>query len=101
MPGRMELRQNPTMAFYFSACLLGLGVYVVFPQLDLAFSALFYQADVGFIYKDLPWVQALGDVGQELFRVHIYRMATGGLEYGDVIFPEALRQITGLAHAVG
>ena len=59
MPGRMELRQNPTMAFYFSACLLGLGVYVVFPQLDLAFSALFYSADVGFIYKDLPWVQAL------------------------------------------
>lgn len=47
------------MAFYFSACLLGFGVFLFFPQLDLSFSALFYQPDAGFVYRDTPWVQAL------------------------------------------
>ncbi|MDI9330862.1 MAG: phosphatase PAP2 family protein [Alphaproteobacteria bacterium] len=47
------------MAFYFSACLIGAAVFLIFPQLDLAFSALFYQPEFGFVYKDLPWVQAL------------------------------------------
>ena len=46
------------MVFYFSACLLGLVVYLIFPQLDLAFSALFYSSEAGFVYRDLPWVQA-------------------------------------------
>lgn len=54
-----ELGQNHHMRFYFSLCLLGLAVFGLFPGLDLAFSALFYQPDLGFIYKDLPWVQAL------------------------------------------
>jgi lipid A 4'-phosphatase len=45
------------MAFYFSACLLGLGVFLLYPGLDLTVSAWFYQPDLGFVYKDLPWVQ--------------------------------------------
>jgi lipid A 4'-phosphatase len=47
------------MRFYFSACLIGLGLFLAYPDLDLRFSALFYQADLGFIYRDLPWVQAI------------------------------------------
>ena len=56
---RAELGHNEPMRFYFSACLLGGALFVLFPQLDLAFSALFYEPGVGFVYKDLPWVQAL------------------------------------------
>ncbi len=47
------------MRFYFSACLAGLVLFVLFPQLDLAVAMHFYQPDAGFLYKDLPWVQAL------------------------------------------
>ncbi len=47
------------MRFYFSACLLGLFIFGLFPQLDVAFTALFYEPGAGFVYKDLPWVQAL------------------------------------------
>lgn len=54
-----ELGQNRPMRFYFSACLLGLVVFGLFPQLDLAFTALFYEPGAGFVYKDLPWVQVL------------------------------------------
>ncbi len=47
------------MRFYFSACLVGLGVFLWFPQLDVVISARFYQPDAGFVYKDVPWVQTL------------------------------------------
>jgi lipid A 4'-phosphatase len=47
------------MRFYFSACLFGLGLFLAFPQLDLAFSGLFYRPESGFTHQDLPWVQAL------------------------------------------
>lgn len=47
------------MPFYFSACLIGLAVFGLFPELDVAFSSLFYDPALGFVYKDLPWVQAL------------------------------------------
>lgn len=55
----VELGQNDRMRFYFSACLLGGVVFGLYPQLDLAFSSLFYEPGVGFVHKDLPWVQAL------------------------------------------
>jgi lipid A 4'-phosphatase len=55
----VELGQNQWMRFYFSACLLGLVVFGLFPRLDLAFSGLFFEPGAGFVFKDLPWVQAL------------------------------------------
>ena len=46
------------MRFYFSAVLLGGAIFFIDPRLDLAFSALFYQPEAGFIHADLAWVQS-------------------------------------------
>jgi lipid A 4'-phosphatase len=45
------------MRFYFSAVLLGGAIFFIDPRLDLAFSALFYQPEVGFVHANLMWVQ--------------------------------------------
>ncbi len=45
------------MRFYFTAVILGGVAYALNPELDLAFSRLFYRPESGFFYKDLAWVQ--------------------------------------------
>lgn len=78
------------MRFYFSACLLGGAVFGFFPQLDLAFSSLFYEPGVGFVYKDLLWVQALY-VAFARLQLPILALLTLGLLAG-LVHPRIARQ---------